>query len=105
MPTKTETGFVGWIRLGSSPWRRIVEDGSRDETVAKLLAQADRVKGSTKDLIVLPSGQHPRDRAPCRRGDERRPAIAARSARSRTRSRSMAAGSRPFGSAVPSRFC
>lgn len=58
-PTATSTGFVGWYRVGRTPWTPGVTGATRAET-AERLHEFLRVAGHRhRDTMVLPVGQGP----------------------------------------------
>jgi hypothetical protein len=60
--TTVAPGYVGWLRSGRGPWRRVADGLSTDAVLADLMSAADATAGTHKDLCVLPSGQTPSGR-------------------------------------------
>ena len=60
----TVKGWTGWLRINKGRWEKVVENASKDDTLALLMAAADRAAGRNKDLVVLPAGERPDARPP-----------------------------------------
>lgn len=65
MTTTTPALFVGWLRVGRSPWRPVVS-GADERTVERQLFAASR-QHRIVDLVLLPEGTDPNTPPPRRK--------------------------------------